>query len=177
MNFYYTLPKVEHGSQQPQGKPRLGVDIGRVIIRSDTDDPDRNIFGADFLLSPEVEGALEALRELNVSGRWDQIHLVSKCKPPVQERTRLWLDKHDFYIKTGIERENVHYCLERFEKGIIAANLALTHFVDDRLDVLQSMPEGVGTRVLFNPEFGDSTAPMGMIIAKNWDEVKKHIKK
>jgi len=157
--------------------PRLGVDIGRVIIRSDTDDPERSIFGVDFLQTPEVEGAIDSLRELTASDHWDQIHLVSKCRPAVQERTKLWLDSNSFYERTGISRDNVHFCLERPEKGLIAASLALTHFVDDRQDVLNVMPESVTTRVLFSPAYKDITPPVGMVVARNWGEVRAVLKK
>src|SRR5262245_3779018 len=91
------------------GEPRLGVDIGRVIIHGDG--PDTSFIGgseADALKAPAISGALEALARLNTffEGR---VWLVSKCGPRVQSRTRAWLGEHRFFERTGIAPDHVHF--------------------------------------------------------------------
>ncbi len=148
----------------------LGVDIGKVIITGDTDSPDRSMFGKDFLQSPEVEGAVEILKYLVSSPRWVQVYLISKCGEDMQKRTLSWLEAHDFYNRTGIARENVYFCRERSDKAGIARRLSVTYFIDDRIDVLKSMPQQVRVKILFDPDNKVKTRN-DMAIARDWQEV------
>ncbi|MDP3770860.1 MAG: hypothetical protein Q8R16_01000, partial [bacterium] len=54
------------------------------------------------------------------------------------------------YERTGIGRDHVRFCRERHEKAGICEELGITHFVDDRLEVLGNLTT-VGTLYLFQP--------------------------
>ncbi len=130
-------------------EPRLGVDIGRVIIAGDG--PDTSFIGGSdeqAMRAPAVEGALEALARLTAlfEGR---VWLVSKCGPKVEARSRLWLARHRFFEITGIDAGNLRFCRQRPEKAPICAKLGITCFIDDRIDVLACMAGIVPTRLLF----------------------------
>lgn len=130
----------------------LGVDIGGVIIgRASTGStgPDTMFHTGSFLLTPQMPGAFNALRKL-AQCFGDRIHLVSKASEPTQEKTRLWLASHEFYRLTGIGVDHVHFCLERAEKSDICRRLGVTHFVDDKLEVLSYLTT-VPNRYLFRP--------------------------
>lgn len=143
-------------------EPRLGVDIGRVIIagpehRSDPGDPgamereDTAFFGADdaaALRTPCVEGAFAALAGL-VEVFEGRVWLVSKASERSRRRSMVWLDHHGFWSTTGIDRGAVRFCFERHEKGPIARDLGLTHMVDDRIDVHVALRGIVPHRFLF----------------------------
>jgi hypothetical protein len=133
---------------------RLGVDIGRVIIGgAGPGGADTQFFSGDparMLATPAVAGAFEALARL--VPRFDQVWLVSKCGDRVRRHTRLWLDHHDFAGRTGIPREHLRFCLKRPEKAIHCAELGITHFVDDKLDVHQALRDVVPYRYLFGPQ-------------------------
>jgi len=103
------------------------------------------------LQSPATEGALEAVKQL-VDDFSGQVWIVSKCGPSVQRKTRAWLDHHDFSHHTGWSSENLRFCLKRPEKAAICAELGITHFVDDRLDVLEAMSGVVPYRYLFGEQ-------------------------
>src|SRR5262245_2964187 len=123
--------KVRSGPREP----RLGVDIGRVIIdgSSHPDGADTAFFSGDeatLLRTPEMPGALEAITRL-VTLFEGRVWLVSKCGPKVQERTMRWLASKDFYRRTGITAGQVRFCRKREEKRIHCVQLGLTHFVDD----------------------------------------------
>ncbi|MCI4065378.1 hypothetical protein MRQ36_23550 [Micromonospora sp. R77] len=113
---------------------RLGVDVGGVIIERSDGDDDTSFFGPDYLRTPPLTGVFEALAAL--VPRFDEAYVVSKCSEPTERRTRDWLAHHDFAARTGIDPDRWYFCATRPEKGPIAARLRLTHFVDDRLDVL-----------------------------------------
>ena len=135
--------------------PALGVDIGGVIIDRVNDRTDTSFFGDDFLRTTAVPGAFTALATLVGQLSGDEVFVVSKCGPRVQEKSLAWLDRHRFYERTGVLRDHVRFCRRRCDKASIAADLGLTHFVDDRLDVLEPMVGRVGHLYLFAPGEAD----------------------
>ncbi len=128
----------------------LGVDIGGVIIDRINDGTDTSFFSDNYLNTTAVPEAFEALGRLADEKFGRRVFLVSKCGWRVQERTLHWLEHHDFYRSTGIALSHVHFCRERREKAGICQRLGITHFVDDRLEVLGSLTT-VATRYLFRP--------------------------
>lgn len=128
----------------------LGVDIGGVIIDRANDGTDTSFFSDNYLQTTAVPGAFDALRELRDKRFANGIFLISKCGRKTREKTLHWLDHHCFYASTGIARDHIRFCRERYEKARICKELGITHFVDDRLEVLSSLTL-VGTLYLFQP--------------------------
>ena len=130
----------------------IGVDVGGVIIEPADDDEDTSFFGEHYLRTPPMPGVFEALATL--AGAFDQVHVVSKCGPDTERRTREWLTHHDFFARTGVAVDHLHFCRRRPDKAPIAAGLGLTHFVDDRLEVLGYLTT-VRHRYLFRPRLAE----------------------
>jgi hypothetical protein len=128
----------------------LGVDIGGVIIDRVNEGTDTSFFTDNYLQTTAVPGVFDALRQLVKKRFGDRVFLVSKCGQRVQEKTLQWLDHHRFYDLTGIGRECVRFCRERHEKAGICEEFGITHFVDDRLEVLGNLTT-VSTLYLFQP--------------------------
>lgn len=131
----------------------LGVDIGGVITDRVNDGTDTSFLSDNYLKTTAVPGTFEALRRL-VDERFgaDRIYLVSKCGKRVQEKSLHWLAHHRFYEQTGILPKHVFFCRERHEKAGICRQLGITHFVDDRLEVLGYLADvGVEHLFLFKP--------------------------
>lgn len=128
----------------------LGVDIGGVIIDRVNDGTDTSFFSDNYLQTTAVPGVFAALRQLVEKRFRENIFLISKCGQRVQNKTLHWLDHHRFYDLTGIGRERVHFCRERHEKAGICKQLGITHFVDDRLEVLSNLTT-VSALYLFQP--------------------------
>lgn len=116
---------------------RIGLDIGGVIIGGDGND---TFFTKDYLYTPEVSLAFSSIRNL---AKEHDIFLVSKAGPLVVQKTRAWLDDREFFLWTGIDRDNLVFCRMRRQKAPIAQLLELDLFVDDRKDICDSM-EAVG---------------------------------
>lgn len=134
---------------------RLGVDIGRVIIGGGTGPggSDTQFFSGDparMLATPAVPGAFAALARL--APRFAEVWLVSKCGERVQRHTRHWLDHHGFAARTGIPRDHLRFCRRRPDKAVHCAELGITHFVDDKLDVHRALDGVVPHRYLFGPQ-------------------------
>ena len=152
-------------------EPRIGVDIGRVIINGDG--PDTAFFGHDqeqALRTPAVPGAFDAVAELvrRFEGR---VYLVSKCGPKIQARSLAWLDHHKFWTATCVNRAHVRFCRERRDKALHARQLALTHFVDDRFDVLTHLVGLVDRMYLFGPQRRRSEQLPSMLATPRWSDV------
>jgi hypothetical protein len=131
----------------------LGIDIGRVIIgpaddhgRADTSflsgTPDR------AMETPPAPGAFDAIAQL--SEAFDgAVWLVSKCGPSVQAKTRRWLEHWKFWTATGVAPDHLRFCLERRDKALHCRELGITHFIDDRIDVLTHLRGLVPALYLF----------------------------
>ncbi len=75
----------------------------------------------------------------------------------MQDRTVQWLDHNRFWSETGVQRSHLRFCRQRTEKAEIACELGLTHFIDDRPDVLSAMVAVVPFRFLFGPQRAPSS--------------------
>ena len=150
----------------------LGIDIGRVIIAPNaTDDDDTSFIGGTLehaLATPACEGVYDVLPDLV---RWyeGRVWLVSKARPRVQEKTRRWLAQQQFFERTGIASHHLRFCQERSEKAVHCRELAITHFIDDRADVLRHLEGIVAHRYLFGPQADPS--PPGLVPVESWHGV------
>lgn len=121
----------------------LGVDLGGVIAKGNDE---------------EVPGAFDALHRLNVGRFRDRVYIVSRVSGADEERSRSWwLLQHSFSDRTGIKSEHLYFCRERREKAPICQSLGVTHFIDDRTEVLSHMIGIVPNLYLFNPKFREMT--------------------
>jgi hypothetical protein len=151
-------------------KEALGIDIGGVIISRLRDATDTSFLSDNFLDTPAVPDALEVIRRL-VNERFNgRVFLVSKGGPRIQAKTRRWLKHHRFFEVTGVKPKNVHFCLERSEKAQICRKLKITHFIDDRVDVLDSLRDV--NCLLFEPRGASGIARSSSIRrARSWSEI------
>lgn len=130
----------------------LGVDIGNVIINHRLSDPkDTTLHEERYSTIPATEGAFEALKKL--TGHFDgQVYLISKCTEWAQQKILSWLIDNHFYEQTGINPGNVFFVRERHEKDAVCRKLHITHFIDDRLEVLSHMITSTPHLFLFQPD-------------------------
>jgi hypothetical protein len=100
--------------------PRLGIDIGRVLIAAEgADGADTAFIGgslSDALDTPPYEGMFDAVAPL-VDRFEGRVWLVSKCGPSVQAKSRAWLRHHRFFERTGMAPANLRFCLQRPQKA------------------------------------------------------------
>jgi hypothetical protein len=130
----------------------LGVDIGGVVIQrtGDPGEDDTSFWGPNYLETPEIADAITTIAALSRERFGQAIYLVSKCGEDTEERSREWLSHNQFFARTGVPAANVHFCRKRAEKAPICTQLGVTHFVDDRLEVLSYLDD-VPHRYLFQP--------------------------
>ena len=156
---------------------KLGVDVGGVIIdRVRNDGTDTAFKGEKYLETTAVPFVFYAL--LKLRERFEHVYVVSKCGLTIELKTRVWLKQKGFCDLTGISPANVHYCRERREKAPICEWLGITHFIDDRLEVLNYL-ETVENKYLFGPQnLEDLEQVKGLpsiILVDSWKEVLQKI--
>lgn len=156
---------------------KLGIDVGRVLISpGDAGKPDTSFIGGsleDALNTPPYEGMFDAVPAL-VRRFEGKVWIVSKCGQRIQERTLQWFERHRFFERTGIDPRNVRFCLKRPEKAIHCRELGITHFIDDRTDVLDAMVGIVPNLYLFGPQRG--AAPHGMRHLSAWSHASQDVR-
>jgi hypothetical protein len=157
---------------------KLGIDIGRVLIAPEAVDgrADTSFIGGSLeaaLATPPYKGMFDTVPDL-VRMFNGQVWLVSKAGPRVQEKTRHWLRHHLFFERTGISPANLRFCLERPQKASHCRELGITHFIDDRPDVLMHLEGVVGNRFLFGPQ-KKPHSQAGVVPVPSWAEARSAI--
>ncbi len=166
-------------------KPRIGFDVGNVILETDTDGSrpaEIRHAGSHPLDLPQsyVDGALSVIRDTVGKLGAQNVHIISKCGVSMQQKTQRYFEETNFFDKTNFARENVWFVKKRAEKAPIAARLALTHFVDDRSQILRSMTT-VSVRMLFQIPYCEvpidkTLFEPELVVVKDWAEVDRVIK-
>ena len=161
---------------------RIGIDFGRVIV--DPASPrgrehtsrERSLLAASehrALRAPASPAAFEVIRRL-VEHYQGKVWLVSKCGPRIEGRTRRWLEFHDFYGNTGVARDHLRFCRKRPHKRHHCAELGITHFVDDRVDVLSHLRGLVPNLYLFGHQRRPRRIPW-LLPVLDWRQVEAEL--
>lgn len=134
---------------------RLGVDVGGVIMDwIPYLETERSYLGDNYRETPVMEGSLEALKQLNESQFKNNIYIISKYSEHGPDRMYDWIESKDFYLKTGIPKEHVHLCGTDAEKTPIGEKLELSHYVDDKPEILETFVGKIPNLYIFNPADG-----------------------
>lgn len=155
----------------------IGVDLGNVIIDGLTNDNTDTAFHSPrYMETTAVKGAFDGVKTLVEWFGPDNVYIISRCGLEIKSRSRRWLAGNKFYEKTGFREGYAHFCLERADKAPIAADLRLTHFVDDKAEVLQYMMT-VRNRYLFGPQSDTKRDTTGLIPVPTWPKLLENIKR
>lgn len=129
-----------------------GIDIGGILIpQLEGSDTSGTSLASEekFLALDPLPGAIEGVRwiiEERAGSRYTD--LVSKAKrESTRKLTLLWLNHHDFYRRTGLNRKHVFFCPDRASKAACAKERRHTHFIDNHPGVLGLM-DSVKCRIL-----------------------------
>jgi len=136
----------------------LGIDLGYTVVTKE---------------KTPFDDAFRVIRRFKQA--WKNVIIVSRVNEEQKRQSLAWLDKHNFYGVTGIPDYHVFYCAERHEKAIICQQQGVTHFIDDRPEVMSHLAPHIH-KLLFNPiqtdvdKFQDK-----LILTKivgNWKEIE-----
>src|SRR3989344_513197 len=134
-------------------KNALGIDVGGVIINHRAvDKNDKVLYEERYSTIPATMDMFDTVRKMNDEKFHGNVFLISKCTPWAQEKILAWLKDNDFYARTGVKPGNIFFCRERHEKDKICKDNNITHFIDDRLEVLSHMVETASNLFLYQPD-------------------------
>lgn len=150
---------------------RIGLDFGGVVVVSKPRIPgeDTKLLATDGDEAAQP-GMFDAVRTL-VATAHGAVWIVSKAGPGMQERTLGWMDAVDFHTRTGLARDHVHFCRERSEKKPICSELGITHFVDDRIHIMQILRGSVPNLYLFGRLGEGHACPPWATPVVDWEQV------
>lgn len=152
------------------GPPYLGIDIGGVLVDRAFHDDDCSFFGnrpratcgCGVVHSPRLVGDVFDYRiGAGQQGRPSyRVH-----NPPVARALR--------FPRHHRRRHQVHFVDKRADKAPLCELLGVTHFVDDRSDVLESL-DSVPNRYLFaggSGHFSPDQPGDGVTLVSEWHEL------
>ena len=136
---------------------KIGIDLGNVIIGGGGEDT--QFFTDQYLSTPEVEGSWQSLNALK---KEHELYIISKCGPAVEEKSLRWLDANGFYLP--LKPHRINFVRKRHLKAPMAQALELDIFIDDRLDIIESMEGIVKYPILFD-SWVNTNIEIGLAIA------------
>ena len=138
--------------------PILGIDFGNVIRDNESK-----------TMIPRVKETLLALKSIFE----DRIYVVSRIDDEDGGKRNLqYLKDNGFFPGLISSEEKVLFCYKRQDKAPICEDLGITHFVDDRTEVLSHM-KTVPNRYALNPTQQQMRdfPPKGMTLCDSWGMV------
>jgi len=117
-------------------KPRVGIDIGGVIIEASVRTDDTSFFGKEFLKTPQVSKSFDSIKKIVDSVGPANVFLVSKAGEDTTQKTWTWLYKHNFFTHTGVYEDNIFFCKTRKEKAPICEQHNINIFIDDTFEII-----------------------------------------
>lgn len=124
--------------------PRIGIDIGGVLTREgDLSFKEGERWGSSW----EAPGAFEAVRLVVQLFGPDNVFLISKVhiNGRMHREAKQWLRTRKFCETTGLPADHIEFVSAVAGpngKGAAASRLRLSHFVDDKFEVLESVFSG-----------------------------------
>ncbi len=161
-------------------KKIIGIDVGGVILNFIPYlGTDKHFGGGNYLETPEVPDSIEFVKELYETHDGN-VYLVSKHKAGGPNRILEWLHHRDFFNRTGMPESHFYPCKERHEKAPIIKSLGITHFVDDRAEILESIIDIVPNLYWFQA-LGENKEDYKQVssnftFVENWNELMPLIK-
>lgn len=157
-------------------KVKIGIDINGVL--SDNKVPDYQT--RDYSIFSVMKDAVKIVRKMVDAYGADNIYIISRVRThQLSMVTGVWLEYHGILKKTGIPLENVFICYKLKDKAELAAKLELTHFIDDRLEVLDYFSKKINL-IAFQPtkyaikKYPDTAARS--VVVNSWSEVELYFK-
>lgn len=117
----------------------FGIDVGGVMNKHDNDTGGHGEWWKTR--DSEAPGMMESVKAVAAQVGPSNVYIISRAGFEQQDNTIYWLseDVMDFWRQTGIPQSNIRFCSEvsgKKGKGPIAAQLGITHFVDDKDEAL-----------------------------------------
>jgi len=142
-----------------------------------------NIYGPGIMKATPFEGAREFIIYSNKMGF--KVKIIShKTKTPVKCSAQhdlhnfayQWLARNKFFDnETGLKPEDVFFELTREDKIKRISAEKCAYFIDDLPEVFSEISFPNITKILFNPNRRDNSDNKGLVVVKDWTEVRRAV--
>ncbi|MBB4320476.1 hypothetical protein GGE43_004071 [Agrobacterium tumefaciens] len=146
----------------------IGIDVGGVLLQTQAMKSWGNS-SVGFLVA--YEGALNALQTLIIPQFEENWFVISKAEHEHRNQIKESLEHHGFLDSVGGELGNLIFTDTNAEKAEIARDLRLSHFIDDKWDVLRHMPWL--RRLIHFSDAPVSSSGWNVVHAPTWDHVRR----
>ncbi len=150
---------------------QIGFDVGDTLL----DKQGRTFSGYSpedrIKLFKPFAGCFEAIKQLAETVGNDHLYIISKCDEADEEKIMKWLKIYGFISEKMIPEKNVYFCRERKDKAPIIAELGLDVFVDDRIEILESLGSGMKKMLFINDINRKEVIEQEGIIFNDWSQV------
>lgn len=143
MNWKFWNKEVKLADEQANEKIlapevfRYGFDLGNTLVNKTVPLPDA------FRVAKRIVTELDP-----------NAVIISRVNEKQKQRALEWFKKENVLEQLGIKPENVYWCEQRCEKAPIVDKLGLTHFIDDRPEVMNYLSNEV-VKIFINPDPSD----------------------
>ncbi|MBN2610188.1 MAG: hypothetical protein JXB00_01385 [Bacteroidales bacterium] len=158
-------------------KTIIGIDFGGVILsaQKNTSKEDTPLDGeSNYLLSPPNDLAFNGIKKLIMKFGREHVFIISKAGKKMQHRTEAWMEAHDFFNQTTINPAHVIFCNTRADKKLHCQMLGVTHFIDDRIHVMQLLNGTVPNLFLFGEKQKNKSARKWTTLVEDWEELLEY---
>lgn len=152
--------------------PCIGIDFGGVIVRQARSHRGDTQVELNDGVEIAHEGVFQAVHECVVASG-GAVWIVSKAGSRTEARTREWLRKVEFYERTGMSPANLRFCRSRPDKAPICRDLGITHFIDDKIHVMQILRGIVPHLFLFGAECRRGECPPWATPVPRWCDLPR----
>lgn len=141
----------------------LGIDLGNTIHWADPVTRERVPMPDSFRVIKDLVEKVQS------------VYIVSRVSDEQSMRAYKWFQKFEFFEKTGLTPNKVFFCYERWDKGPICNRLNVTHFIDDRPEVMRYITIPLSRKLLMNPVEKDviEQGQQYCNIVKSWLDVEQ----
>lgn len=154
---------------------KIGIDISGVLA----DNKHAHIKTRDYAVFSVMEDAINIVRKIASQHGAENIHIISCVKShQLSFITGIWMETHNFLKETSVLLDNIHICSSLKDKAKIAKKLKLTHFIDNRPEVLNHFPKNI-VIIAFQPKDSEMKKYPNVLsrakVASSWKEVDKYL--
>jgi len=157
-------------------KFKIGIDINGVLANNKLP----YFKTQNYSIFSVMENAINVVKNLVKKYGAENIYIIS-CVQSHQLSfiTGIWMETHNFLHKTNISLDNVIICTRMKDKSRIAEKLNLTHFIDDRPEVLNYFSKET-TILVYQPKKSQikkyPDIASRAIIVNSWNEIADYLK-
>lgn len=157
-------------------KTKIGLDLNGVLANNKTS----YIKTRNYSIFSVMEDAVNVVKTIIKRYGKENVYIISRVQShQLSFITGIWMETHNFLQKTNMSLDNVKICTRLKNKSRIAEELNITHFIDDRPEVLNYFSKNI-ILIAYRPKKSElkkyPDVASRAIIVNSWKEIANYFK-